>query len=507
MSRGKRYDGGRKLNMKKVIAVAFAFVVLIMVIVLMIKFPSMRSRVESKNVANSYLVVETNDKWGVINSKGDIVIDAKYDDMIVIPDPTKAIFICQENVNLENGTYTSYAIDDKSNRLFASYDQVEAMQNVDSQGNVFYDTNVLKVQRNGNYGLINFSGKELLAPEYTSISPLANVSKSFVTEKDGKKGLVDNSGSIIIDNLYTEIEALTDRYEDGYIVKNENNQYGLINYNRKQILECKYSEIMNIYGSDMYVVKENGDIEVVGNDGNVKVKNAFSEAVSIDNSNITIKSNGNYGVISSTGESILSTEYQYLKFAFDGNYIAEKDNKYGIINIDGTTKVDFNYSYISYSNQEGFIEAQRSDGETDLLDTTFLVKASGILSEINSRLGYVKVRNNGEYKYYNFKLEEKDVKDVLSSNTLFLSKYNDKYGYVDKNGIVVVDYIYDDATEQNDYGFSAVKKDGKWGAIDSSGKLIVDTQYEFSQNTVISFINKWHLAPDLNANYYTDTME
>ena len=27
-----------------------------------------------------------------------------------------------------------------------------------------------------------------------------------------------------------------------------------------------------------------------------------------------------------------------------------------------------------------------------------------------------------------------------------------KYGFVDKNGKVVVDYIYDDATEQNEYG-------------------------------------------------------
>lgn len=507
MSRGKRYDGGRKLNMKKVVAVALALIVLVMVIVLMIKFPGMRSKVESKNVANSYLVVETNGKWGVINSKGEMVLRKLYEDMIVIPDPTKAIFICQENVDVEDGTYASYAIDEKSNRLFTDYEKVEAMQNVDSQGNVFYDTSVLKVQKDGKYGLINFNGKELLAPEYTSIIPLANVSKSFVTEKDGKKGLVDNSGSIIIENLYTEIKALTDKYEDGYIVKNENNQYGLINYNRKQILECKYSEIMNIYGSDMYVVKENGVPELVGNDGTVKLRNGFSEAVSIDNSNIIVKSNGNYGIISSAGQSIVATEYQYLKYAFDGNYIAEKDNKYGVINIAGTTKIDFGYSYISYSSQEGFIEAQREDGETDLLDTNFVVKASGIISEINSRLGYVKVRTNGEYKYYNFKLEEKDVKDVLSSNTLFLSKNNDKYGYVDKNGVVIVDYIYDDATEQNDYGFSAVKKDGKWGAIDSAGKLIVDTKYELSQNTVISFINKWHLAPDLNANYYTDTME
>ncbi len=507
MSRGKRYDGERKLNIKKVVAVAIIFALLIIVIILMVNAPKIKGKAEGKNVANSYLVVNSNDKWGVINSKGEIIINTIYDDMIVIPDPTKAIFICQSNVDLENGTFESYAIDNNSKRLFTSYDKVEAMQNVDSMGNVFYDTSVLKVQRGDKYGLINFSGKELLAPEYTSISSLKTVKKSFVTEKDGKKGLVDNSGSIIIENEYTDIMPLTDRYEDGYIVKNENNLYGLINYNRKQVLECKYTNIMNIHGSDSYVVTEGTDIELVGNDGTVKLKNGFKEAVSIDNNNVIIKDNDKYGVILASGESVIPTEYDDLKYSFDGNYIAKKDNKYGIIDTRGEVKLNFTYNYISYSSEEGFIEAQREDGETDLIDTLFNVKVTGIISEINTNLGYIKVRESGEYKYFNFKLEEKNVKDVLATNTMYLSKYNDKYGFIDKNGIVVVDYIYDDATEQNDYGFAGIKKDGKWGAIDATGKVIVEPTYEFSQNTVISFINKWHLAPDLNANYYTDAKE
>ncbi len=507
MGRGKRYDGERKLNVKKVVATVLVLAVIVMIIVLMINFPNLKSKVETKNVANSYLVVSTNDKWGVINSKGEIIVSAEYDNMIVIPDPTKAIFICQENVDTENNTYQSFAIDANSTKLFTSYDNVEAMQNIDNNGNVFYDTSVLKVERDGKYGLINFNGKELLSPEYSSITPLKNVTKSFVTEKDGKKGLVDNSGSVIIENEYADIIALTDKYEDGYIVKNESGKYGLINYNRKQILDCKYTEIMHIYGSEMYIVKEENDIELVDSNGLIKLKNGFSEAVSIDNSNIIVKSNDKYGVISSSGESVIPQEYQDLKYLFEGNYIAKKDGKYGIIDITGKVQVDYIYNNISFSSEEGFIEAEKENGEVDLLDESFVVNCSGILSEINTNLGYIKVRQNGEYKYYNFKLEEKNVKDVLSSNTLFLSKNNNKYGFVDKNGIVVVDYIYDDATEQNDYGFSAVKKDGKWGAIDASGKVIVEPKYNFSQNTVISFINKWHLAPDLNANYYTDVNE
>ena len=78
---------------------------------------------------------------------------------------------------------------------------------------------------------------------------------------------------------------------------------------------------------------------------------------------------------------------------------------------------------------------------------------------------------------------------------------------MDEKGNVVVDYKYDDATEQNSYGYAAVKKDGKWGTIDIDGNEVVSPKYYLLQNTVVSFIGKWHLAADINANYYTDVEE
>ncbi len=51
-------------------------------------------------------------------------------------------------------------------------------------------------------------------------------------------------------------------------------------------------------------------------------------------------------------------------------------------------------------------------------------------------------------------------KNIFTSNTLFASKKDGKYGFVDKNGKTVVDYIYDDVTSQNSYGYAGIKKDG-----------------------------------------------
>ena len=506
-SRGRRYDGEPKLNIKKVIAVLILLIVIIMCIVLIFKFAKQDKKADSKVVTNSYISVYSSGKWGVINSKGETIIDTKYDDMIIIPDPTKAVFIYQNNVDLENGNYDSKAIDDKSNELFTSYDKIEALQNIDNNNLLTYDTNALKVSKNGKYGLINFNGKELLTCEYDNIYPLKRVKNSIVTLKDGKYGLVDNSGNIIIDNTYSEITPLTNKYEDGYVVKDENGNYGLINYNKKQVLECKYSQILNVCGNDLYVVRESGSLKIIDSNGETKLQDKFDTVESIDGNNIIITNNDKYGVITTDGEIKLESTYEDLSYISDENYIAKKDGKYGIINLSNETKVEFNYTNMIYMKDENFIEADREDGLTDLLDSNFQVKVSGIVSEINTTNGYVKVRVDNENKYYNFRLENKSSQDIFKTNTIFLSKKDGKYGFVDKNGVVIVDYIYDDATEQNDYGYAAVKSNGKWGAIDQTGKVVVSPSYDLMQNTVISFIGKWHLAPDLNANYYTDEKE
>ena len=504
---GRRYGDEPKLNLKKVLAVIIVFAVIVMCIVLIFKFAKKEGKTESKVVANSYMIIYTEEKWGVINSKGETIINPTYDDRIIIPDPTKAVFICQTEVDLENGNYDSKAINEKSQKLFENYEKVEALQNIDENNIISYDTNALKVSNGEKYGLINFSGKELLDCTYDDITPLKGVKNSLVTRKDGKYGLVDNNGNVIIENNYTEIVALTNKYEDGYIVKDGNGNRGLINYNKKQVLECKYSEIQNVYGSGLYAVKENGNTKLVNSDGQVKLENKFSKVISIDNSNLIIQNNSKYGVISAEGETKIGTSYDALSYITDGNYIAKKDGKYGVVNLSNEEKVEFKYTNMTYMKEENFIEADRQDGLTDLMDTSFSIKASGIVSEINTDKGYVKVRENNEYKYYNFKLENKTSQEIFKTNTLFLSKKDNKYGFVDKNGIVIIDYIYDDATEQNDYGFIAVKTNGKWGAIDQSGKQVAENIYSLEQNTVINFIGKWHLAPDLNANYYTDTNE
>ena len=87
MSRGKRYNK-RKLNMKKVFAVIIAIIVIAMFFIGMKELLKGSPKTNEKTFALAYYTLYENEKWGVIDTRGNIVIKPEYEEMIVIPDNT-----------------------------------------------------------------------------------------------------------------------------------------------------------------------------------------------------------------------------------------------------------------------------------------------------------------------------------------------------------------------------------------------------------------------------------
>ena len=339
---------------------------------------------------------------------------------------------------------------------------------------------------------------------YDKIYALPGIEKSIIVEKDGKVGLV-SIGQVILEPEYAEIKSLNKNNSSaGYIVKNSDNKYGVIDGTKKQILDFKYDEIKQVSGNNLYVVKENGTLKVIDKDDNTKLENKFDDVLAINGENIIIKKDGKCGIIDINGETKIPTEYDSLTVAFDKNYIASKDGKFGMVNLDNNQVVEFKYTAMSYRAEANFVEAEKENYKTDIIDSTCIpVLEDVIISDVDNEKGYLRVRKNDQYKYYNFKFEEKNAQDILTANTLFLVKQNGKYGYQNKNGQLVVDCIYDDAKEQNEFGYCAVKKDGVWGVLKSDGTVVLKPSVNLDNNLEIDFINDWHLFEDSTLNTYT----
>lgn len=502
MSRGRRYEQEPKLNMKKVFAVIIAIVVIIM-FVFVIKTLLSKDKEQGKNIGTQYFAIFSNNKWGVVDSKGKTIIEPSYEDMILIPDSKKDVFICTYGTDYNAGTYQTKALNAKNEQIFKDYEKVEALQNQDKSNTVWYEENVLKVQKDNKTGLINLEGKELLPCEYDEITTLIGTKNSLLLKQGDKYGLADDKGSVVIPVEYEEIMAMGTDYQEGYIIKKDG-KYGVIGFDKQSILEPKYEEVKPVTGNNMYVVKEDGTLKLIQKSGETVLDKGFNNITDIHEQNIVVENKGKYGILNTAGETKVEPTYEEIQYAFGTNYIVKRNGKYGIVNTEGETKVEPTYNSLSYNKEAGILLGSKDELDTDFINESFEVKLTGILAEMNTQKGYMKVRTDKKDTYYNFKFEEKTAKDIFTTNTLFVIEKDGKYGYEDKDGKVIVQPVYDEAQEQNNFGFAAVKKDGRWGCIDAKGTVVLEPKYNLDNNIVIDFIGTWHYGTDLNINYYTD---
>lgn len=502
MSKGKRYEEP-KLNLKKVFAVILAIIVIIMFIFMIKGFLSEDGE-QTKIVSKDYFSAFQNNKWGVIDSTGTVVIDPSYEEMITIPNSKKDVFLCIFDINYDTGEYSTKALNSKNEEIFTQYDQIEAIQVVDNNNQVSYISNVLKVQKDGKYGLINLEGKELQPCQYDEVSSLQGIQDIIKVQKDGKYGLVNAEGKEIVSIQYADIQGLDKDNTSNFIVMNDAGKYGIVNNNNENVVPTNYEQIKNIYSNNYYVVQKDGNEILVKKDGTEITLNGVDEIIEIlkNEEGIIFTQGENYGVMNLASEVTIEPAYQDLKEAKTGLFIAKQNDKYGIIDSQKAEKIGFIYQNMDYYEKADIYVSEDESFNNSIIDNNFEVRQTGILVDIDEEKGYFELRQNDEYIYYNFNFETKKDSEIFTNRTLFLSRKDGKFGFVDKDGNVVVDYIYDDATEQNSYGYAGIKKDGKWGSINEKGSIIQEPTYNLDDYLKIDFIGRWHYGKDLNMNYY-----
>lgn len=498
--RARRYDDEKKLNYKKVFAVLVLFIVVIMFIVGIKKLFTTGMTSTGKITAVNYFPLYSNGKWGVISSNGKTVIEPQYEEMPIVPNNSQAVFICTYDVDYNSGTYKTKVVNEKNSEIITGYDNVKFIDYIDKNGNLLYLDNLLIVEKGGKFGLIDLKNKEILSTDYDEISILDGVDNSLLIKKDDSVGLCDYEGNVIINVEYKEIKAIGNNYKNGYITVNKDGLYGIVDFNKSVIFENKYADIKPIYSSNKYAVKIDKGYKIIDKNGNVLVDKSFEDIKDINDSNIIFKENGKYGVTTINLENKIKTEYQDLIFMNSNYYIAKKSNTYGVIDINNEVQVDFKYLNIEYEETSGILIAKNSENKYDIYDSTRTLKLT--VDEIEVYDEYMEVVTGDESKYYNFKFEEKDPKTLYQNDDIVANEKDGKYGFVNSKGKVVVEYNYDEVTELNKYGYAGVKKDGLWGVVNAKGEIIIKPTYNLDKNEIIDFIGKWHKG--IGADYYTD---
>ena len=199
---------------------------------------------------------------------------------------------------------------------------------------------------------------------------------------------------------------------------------------------------------------------------------------------ITIDKEERYGIINDQKQVLLQNVYLYLEYLYKDYFIASNDKGYlGIIDISGQTLVDFHYEVIQKVGNSDVIEAKiLKEGITKLFSNNLEQIYTKENVTVYSYNDYIEVISKEETKYFDFEGNERLPQQVCKGN-LYAKKENGKWGLVDGKGNVIVDFIYDRTTSQNEYGFAGINKDDKWGVVDEKGNILIEPTYKIENGS------------------------
>lgn len=372
-----------------------------------------------------YNTINQNDRYGVINRNGDIIVEPIYD-IIQIPNPSKDVFVCMYEYSTEQREYKVKVLNAKGEELYQGYDNIQAIPTETTYDGILFEKTVLKYKKSGKYGLLSIDGKEITEPIYDQISSILYKEGMLLVKQDDKCGVINIKGQILIPVEYESITA--DNYYSnetfykttGFIVSKKSDvgyRYGYINYKGEVIAKTEYTEIERV-----------------------------TELQDDENVYLVALKEGQAGLLKNK-KVLLNHEYEDISYnLYNDVFVIQRNGKQGIADKDGNIKIGTEYESILFGGI--YINAQK-DGNLLLLDLNGNEIANqDILSKIPTKDG----------KHY------------------IISDKNEIYKITDENENVIIDnnYSYIEETGNNYY---IVGNGNKNGIIDLTGKAVVDIKY------------------------------
>ena len=512
--------------MKKILIVV-PIVIILVAIVLVGVMANNKLKYEIEDVSEyNYFKLYQSEKYGVIDKSGNVIINPEYE-MLYIPNPSKAVFVCYYDYNSEDGEYKTKVFNEKKEELFTDYEKVEAFVLTDTTSNIPFEKSVLKYKKDGKYGLIDFSGTEITSNIYASIQSLEYKEGCFVVEQEGKFGVITLEGNEIVSISYDKIiadgyyEKETKSYNAGFIIgkkTEEGYRYGYINSKGKLLLEMNYNEINRVTNiqddKNIYLVTfKNGKAGLTKNK-KIILDNQYEEIEYNKLNNLfSIQKASKQGVVDITGKQIIPIEYEAVLFS--GQTInATKDGQTIIFNVNGEKQENAEYvSVIPTKNENYFITIDKNSnygvmnekGETLIKNNYQYIQYAFLNYFIVTNNGKVGILNNEGKAEVDFKydiiqrIDDTNTMQAIDSanNTTDIYDQNSKMTvsmkgasiYTEDNYIKILsdtDRKYIDNSGKvlsnkeifTDNELFANSKEGKWGFVDKDGKEVVEYKYD-----------------------------
>ena len=503
----------------------FVLLVIIAIVIFIIaKKVDSRYKVNLEKIDNKdakYFLLEKDEKYGVIDSDGKVIIKPEYA-RVAIPDPRKDIFVVTGSTD-NSGKWS--VIDSKNESKYKEYDSVEPIEIESVSSNIPFEKSVLKYKSGSYYGLLSIDGKKITDAKYESIETVGFKEGYLKVKKDGAYGVITIKGVKLIDTDYDEITS-DDYYNKnslyskaGYILRTRTDdgyKYGYANQKGRIILDQTYSEIKRITSvendKNAYLVTT-----VKGRYGLIKNKKKIlnNEFDSIEfnekNQMLLVSKNGKKGAYSLDGKQLIPVEYEnvyaggeYINaYKSNGTTIFDKDGKaldtkfssyekldngkavvitedgqYNISDEQNKTLVGDGYVYIEYFKNDLYI-ASRNDhvGVINSKGNTIIPFEYTTIQKVENANVLIaqKIQSN---ELNVITQDGKLVNGLKNANYIVKDKYVKIYSDTDFKYYTLdgKETTFKELYPQN--GAYADVKDGKWGLVNSNGTPVIKYDYD-----------------------------
>ena len=546
----------KKLNKLAILIILLVIVAAIFIVVKIINSNKVNLvTINKEDVV--YYVLRKDGKVGILDKDGNVVIEPKYAD-VMIPNPTKDTFIVTDAFEAETKWY---AVNKSGEKILTQYGDLQAIpinsfvsyvpyekttlifkENgklglVGIDGNkisdavydeitgIDYKEGYLKAKKDNHYGVININGKTVVNFEYDNITADGYYDKDSKNENAGfilrvrsdngyRFGYADSNGNIVLKTTYNEVNRLTEiEGKDVYLQVTQNGKVGIMK-NNNELLKIEFQDIEYDKGSKLFLVEQNKAYGIYNQNGDCKVPidytsisfagdilvcykgdvrkvfdtegNEFNSKYESykkvnDEYGIVIDSEGKYNICNKSMKTTSSTGYVYIEYFTNNLFIATNDGKTGVVDATGNIKVPFEYGTIQKLNDVNVLQGITIDGSRmDIIDSNGNINKGLTNANLVKTDKYIKVYNDADVKYYSLEGKESAYKDLVTGNAVYASRQNGKWGAVDSTGKTIIGYDYEMVTELTNGKYLGVKKNGKWGVVDSTGKEIISPKYELN---------------------------
>lgn len=445
-----------------------------------------------EEVLPNRLIVKSLNLFGVINLSGKVIIPFMYDDINLRSET--AFFVKQRNkwalMSVNGEQLTDFRYDEP-----------------------FYYSRRGFVKENGKYGIIDSIGKEILPPQFTDLEwPYSNLQDAYWVSLKKPEGIrwgrVSKDGTILLPFIYDSVKPYTIYDGIEYFAAQREGKWGIeVTREGSTVANVVVPHQFNAIGSfgytDHHIFIDLQQMPAEGGKwGLVKIllpssttniiehTTSFAAPFLYDdsfqiiygNKDFTTKKGNRWGMVDIAGKQLLPFLYDTPKIisVAPNFYLATLRGKTVIVDSSGRNIVPREEMYDDVSWEDLYYNEfyrQMSQVPSDAPTAVIVTKRKG-LSGFLSTSGTVLLEPIAQ------RLE------VLPHGVLYFRKANSSFGaYLNSEGKILTDSIYDDppirGVGYREYmrvtgpnGLTVVKRGGKNGVIDKTGKEILPLEYE-----------------------------